>query len=316
MPTPCPLNTGRANLFAGKRKSVTVHGGRTGHRPAERAGRGAAGRGPPGAAAKDRRPGSESWGSRSVAIPPPRWLNKGLVPSSRRTDLRGRNRPSRRPPAPGLGETCAKEAPPGSAGGPRAASPGRGGRPRLGYRGQGEAPRRRRRRECSHRGAAPARGPAGPRRPKPGSPRAAAAPTPRRPGPPAYHLRRGGRRARRGSRRAPSLRSDLLTEAPLTSQGLAGASGPDAAAHVTRCPPLLRNRPAWQRPAPAVPPNPDSAGAGSSSPSGEGAPGTPHELWPVGRGRGPPPTAPDEGAELQLAPAGEGRWPLHRGGAT
>lgn len=181
MPTPCPLNAGRANLFAGKRKSVTVHGGRTGHRPAERAGRGAAGRGPPGATAKDRRPGSESRGSRSVAIPPPRWLNTGLVPSSRRTDLRSRNRPSRRPPAPGLGETCAKEAPPGSAGGPRAASPGRGvdpgwatearGRPRAGGDGEnaaaGEPPRR---------GAQRVRGGRSPGPPAPPPPRPRGAP--------------------------------------------------------------------------------------------------------------------------------------------
>lgn len=95
-PPRCTPRAGRTNLSAGKRKSVTTRGSQTGHRPAGREGRGPNRRGQQSSATGQVRnhQGQARWSSRAP-LPRPRWLNQGLIPFPRCTDLPGRNHPSR-----------------------------------------------------------------------------------------------------------------------------------------------------------------------------------------------------------------------------
>ena len=94
-----------------------------------------------------------------------------------------------------------------------------------------EASRRRRQQERGGRLVAPARDPAGSGGGSRGPFFPSLPPRPRgAPQDPAHHVRRDGRRARRGRRLAPSLRSVLFTAAQASLPGVGGRRGPDAAA--------------------------------------------------------------------------------------
>ena len=129
-----------------------------------------------------------------------------------------------------------------------------GDRPRLGCRGRAgglaAAATARMWRPASRPGARPG----GSRKPGSLLP-SPAAPTSRRPRIPLTMFAAAVAERGEGAGRRRVYGASSSPQPGRASRGWAGTAGPDAAAHVTRCPPLLGNRPAWQRPVPADPPH-------------------------------------------------------------
>lgn len=255
---------------------MTTRGGQTGHRPAGRESRGPNRRGRQLSATGQvrNRPGQAGWSSRAP-LPGPGGSIKASFLSlgaqtyrAKTTRVADRPRPASaksaptRPPLEG-----GQAGPGGEAGAP-------GDRPRLGCRGRegglAAAATARMWRPATRPGARPS----GSRRRKPGSllpfPAALTWRSPRTPLTMfAAAVAERGKGA--GWRRVYGASSS--PQPGRASRGWAGAAGPYAAAHVTRCPPLLGNRTAWQRPDPADPPHsPTSIPHPSLTPGRRGPP--------------------------------------------